>query len=85
MAVFSQVMLCVFFCLLNCFIDVSHGYGTGAPALACVHMTPGHLNRSYTPPEPLVPQEIDSPFTVTVSPNEFGPGDEITGRTCNGR
>ncbi|XP_078495103.1 putative defense protein 3 [Ciona intestinalis] len=50
-------------------------YGTGAPAAACVTMTPKHVNPTGGFIEG---QTAASPYSISVSVNNYKPGDTVT-------
>ena len=72
----------IFFALLVAvlyLVSSVQGYGTGAPAQACVLMTPGHKN-STNPDDPLDPQEGASPYSLLVDPAKVKQGETVKGK-----
>ncbi|XP_066264043.1 putative defense protein 3 [Branchiostoma lanceolatum] len=68
MAVY-KVASCV--CVFFAFLSACEGFGTGAPAAACVTMHPGH---KINPTTDVVPQNSTSPYSIVVEGSRYTPG-----------
>ncbi|XP_019613939.1 PREDICTED: putative defense protein 3 [Branchiostoma belcheri] len=69
----GKLGISVWFVLAVAFFSVSDGYGTGAPAPACVTMRPGHLNGGVA----VNPQNSTSPYSIVVG-DEYTPGRTVS-------
>ena len=56
-------------CLICAFVGTAMAYPSGAPAMACDTMTPGHGSE----------RSAANPYSLTTSVSEYNPGDDLTG------
>ncbi|CAH1249083.1 Hypp8511 [Branchiostoma lanceolatum] len=56
------------------FFSGCDGFGSGAPAGACVTMRPGHMNAG----SPVDPQNSTSPYSIVVG-DKYTPGRNLSG------